>query len=140
MNKIKFKTIILYGIFGLLTTLISWLSYSLLYKYCNLSENASNVLSWLIAVLFAYITNKMFVFKNEVCQIKPVLIEAFKFFSSRLFSGIIEAGGFAFLIHVGFTAGLFGIKGLFAKVIITIIVIIVNYIFTKKILKKEGRL
>ena len=61
----KYKEIIMYLIFGVLTTLVNWFCYAFLTK-SGMEMNISNCIAWLVAVLFAFITNKVFVFESKI--------------------------------------------------------------------------
>lgn len=133
----KYKEQISYLFFGGLTTLVNWIVYTISLKVFGITLEISNVLAWLIAVIFAYITNKLFVFESKNLNFIFTLKELGLFFASRITSGIIEIFGFPFLYYIGLNQSLFGIDGFVAKAFISIIVIILNYIFSKLIVFKK---
>ena len=133
----KYKEQISYLFFGGLTTLVNWIVYTISLKVFGITLEISNVLAWLIAVIFAYITNKLFVFESKNLNFIFTLKELGLFFASRITSGIIEIFGFPFLYYIGLKQSLFGIDGFVAKAFISIIVIILNYIFSKLIVFKK---
>lgn len=135
----KYREIIMYLIFGVLTTLVSLISYSLLIKFLPLSITAASAISWVIAVSFAFVTNKQFVFKSRSREKKTVLKELISFFLARGISGIVEIFLPELLFKVGLSFSLFGVKGLVSKIIVNVIVIILNYIFSKLWVFKKGR-
>ena len=135
----KYREIIMYLIFGALTTLVSLLSYSLFVSLLSLSITAASALSWVIAVSFAFVTNKQFVFKSRSREKKTVLKELVSFFLARGISGIVEIFLPELLFKVGLSFSLFGVKGLVSKIIVNVIVIILNYIFSKLWVFKKGR-
>ncbi len=127
----KHKEILNYLIFGGLTTVISWGSYSLFVKAFGMSISVGNVLSWICAVLFAFVTNKLFVFESKTWQPAVAIREFFSFISARLVTGAIEWVGVPYFSSHGLTQTLFGVKGLWAKIVVSVVVIILNYVFSK---------
>ena len=127
----KNKEIINYLLFGGMTTVVSWGTYSLFVKAIGMSVSAGNVLSWICAVLFAFVTNKLFVFESKTTQPATALREFFSFIGARLATGVIEWVGVPFFSTHGLTHPLFGVKGLLAKIVVSIVVIILNYLFSK---------
>ncbi len=124
----KYKEIINYLIFGGLTTLISIVTYALFAKVFNIDYLISNVLSWIIAVLFAYITNKIFVFESKS---KKNIKEITSFFFFRIVSLLIE------MIILYIFVDMFHIDDLFTKIIAQVIVIVANYVFSKVFVFKK---
>ena len=133
-NKVdikKHKEIILYLIFGGLTFLVNMLTYILLTRVVKADVLVSNCIAWIVAVLFAYITNKFFVFESKETDFKYILKEFRAFVGCRLFSGVVELG----IIFV--MATLMGINDLFVKIVTNIVVIVLNFIFSKLIIFKK---
>mgnify|MGYP000460694992 CR=1 FL=1 len=120
---LKYKEVIMYLIFGVATTLVNWIVYSLLMK--------SNAIAWFTAVVFAYITNKLFVFESRSWNLTAVWKEVVKFFGARIATGVIEIGGLPLLYYIGVKQSLFGVEGFLAKILVSIIVVILNYVFSK---------
>lgn len=123
----KYKEVVMYLIFGVLTTIVSLVSYYLLTITIFNPDNAillqvANVLSWIISVLFAYITNRKYVFESKN---NNILKEVSSFFGSRLITLLLDM----LIMFVGVTL----LKGndKFIKVISQVIVIVSNYIFSK---------
>ena len=121
----KYKEIINYLIFGGLTTLVSIGTYALFTKLFNIDYLVSNVLSWIIAVLFAFITNKLFVFESKSKDKKQVSKEMINFFFFRVVSLGIE------MVIMYTFVDLLSFNDLITKVIAQVIVILSNYIFSK---------
>ena len=128
----KYKEIINYLIFGILTTLVSIGTYAILTKIFNINYLVSNVLSWITAVLFAFITNKLFVFESKSKNKKQVSKEMINFFFFRIVSLGIE------MIIMYIFVDLLSINDLITKVIAQIIVILSNYIFSKVFVFKKN--
>ena len=137
MDKIKeqyfkYKEIINYLVFGGLATVVNFVTYFIVARLMGIDEVLSSGISWFFSVLFAYITNKLFVFESKTDGIKAVLIEMGSFFLARIVSGILcDVGTFALMVKV------FNINDLFAKVVTQIMVVIENYIFSKLIIFRK---
>lgn len=126
----KYEEIINYLIVGGMTTLVSIGVYALFTKCFHINYMIANVISWIISVLFAYITNRIFVFKSKS---ENIVLEIYQFFKYRIFSFLIEI----FLMYV--FVELINIDDMISKVIVQIIVIILNYVFSKLfVFKKES--
>lgn len=153
MSKINSnqKELISYLFWGVMTTAVSWGSYSLfiiLFGSFDTSFSAfgktvpldvffANVLSWICAVLFAFVTNKIFVFNSKSWEKGIVVSEALKFFSSRIITGLFEIVAVPLLIMIGLDQTVFGIEGMAAKVLTSVAVVILNYIFSKIFVFKQ---
>ena len=131
--------VIRYLVMGGLTTLVSWGTYALLARNLGMGITVSNILSWVCAVIFAYLTNKVWVFHSYSWKVGFVLREVALFISARLVTGVIEMDGVPLLVKAGLNQKLFGVKGMLAKVAVSILVVILNYVFSKLIIfrKKE---
>ena len=110
MNKIlkeikelylKYKEVINYLIFGGLATVVNFISYFVFARLIGLDEVISSGLSWLCSVLFAYITNKLFVFDSKTETAKAFLKEMISFFLARIVSGALcDVGTFALMLRL----------------------------------------
>lgn len=121
----RHKAILIYLLFGGLTTLVSFAIYWLGYHWLQLSAATSNAAAWIIAVLFAFFTNKPFVFHSHDWRWKVLFPELLKFIGCRVVSGILET---AFL---GITVDLLAWNGLIMKIAVSVVVVILNYIASK---------
>lgn len=130
---IKYKEIINYLIFGVLTTLVSLLTYYLLvYTFLNpnnpIELQIANIISWITCVTFAYITNRKYVFNSKD---KNIIKEIIKFYSSRLSTLFIDMLiMFIFVTKLNFNDKII-------KIIVQIIIIILNYILSKLLVFKK---
>ena len=88
----KYKEIINYLIFGVLTTLVNYFSYIILTKVLNIDYLVSTVIAQIISIIFAYVTNKMFVFKSKNLSKKEFFREMFSFFGFRILSLFLDMG------------------------------------------------
>ena len=127
----KYKQIILYLFFGVTTTVVNWCIYVPLYEILRVDMTLSNAIAWLGAVLYAFITNKLFVFESRSMAGKVLLQEGIKFFGSRAFSGVVEILLPTGLYAIGLNQALFGIEGGVAKALVSVLIIVLNYIFSK---------
>ena len=92
IKKVCTKEVILYGVFGILTTLINWGAFALLTRFANMEKNLANAIAIILAVLVAYATNKDLVFHSKATGIKEKFIEFWKFILGRAFTMILEFG------------------------------------------------
>ena len=133
---IKYQEIISYLIFGVLTTVISLATYYLL-VYTILDPNKgfelqiANIISWIVAVTFAYFTNRKYVFKSNK---EKRLKEAFNFYLSRLSTLLIDM----FLMWLLVTKLSFNDKVI--KMIVQVVVIVLNYVFSKFLVFRKKNL
>ena len=127
----KYEEIINYLIVGGFTTIVSLGSFALLIKVLNVNYLYANVISWILAVLFAYFTNKIFVFKSKRDKFSDNLKEVGKFFSSRIFTLIVDYALMILFIE------LFKIDEVISKLIVQIIILTLNYVLSKIIVFKK---
>lgn len=137
----KYKEIILYIIFGGLTTVVNYIIYFTCTKALHIGWSPATVVAWVGAVLFAYVTNRIWVFESRANGFVPVLVEFIKFIGARLLSLGMEWVTLKLLLDIlhmdaflwhDLPAGEF-----IAKTIAQIIVIIANYIFSKWIVFRK---
>ena len=129
-NKLLNKETIMYLIFGVLTTVVDYLAYCLL-RVADTNYMLANVISWILAVIFAFITNKLFVFKSNKKDKNTIIHELSSFFSARIFSLVFS------LIFIYTTVSLLGMNDLISKIISSIFVVVMNYVFSKKYIFKD---
>ena len=121
----KYWDILSYLFFGGLTTLVNFLVYFPLHNWLSLSATFSNVIAWAVAVAFAYVTNKPFVFRSHDWSWKCVGPELAKFVSCRIGSGLLETA----IIFV--TVDCLTWDGNLMKIITSVLVVILNYVASK---------
>lgn len=129
----KYRELIVYFITGVLTTLVNWVVYALCVQTIGWSVAVSNALAWIAAVVFAYITNKLWVFQSYSWKPGFILREALLFVSSRILTGIFEIAAVPLLVRLGLSQPFFGVKGMWAKILVSVIVMVLNYVFSKLI-------
>ena len=127
----KQSELISYAIFGVATTVVSMVVYGVCNSAFEMHYLISNIISWVLAVAFAYITNKMFVFKTRGMGFAQLKREITLFVSARLASLGIEELGLFILI------GLIGWGEILAKLVMQVVVIVLNYIFSKLVIFKK---
>lgn len=135
----KYKEIITYLVFGVMTTAVNFIVYSLCVGALSIEMTASNAIAWVVAVAFAFVTNKLFVFGSRTRSVSGVAYEAFTFVGARLLSGVLEVFCPTMLVFIGLDAQLFGVDGFVAKVVVSVVVIILNYVFSKLIVFRKKK-
>lgn len=128
---IKNKELVNYLFFGGLTTAVSWAAYALGVGAMGLPITAGNIFSWVCAVSFAFVTNKLWVFDAKSWAWPQWGREAVAFVGGRVFSGLVELGGLPLLMKLGLDQTLFGVEGFVAKIAVSVVVIILNYFLSK---------
>lgn len=119
----KRRELLLYVFFGLLAFIVSMTTFWLFYQVLGINELIANVLSWICAVLFAFLTNRKWVFSSS--ESKGFLQQMVSFFAGRLATLGIEE-----LILLVFIT-LLGLPGLPVKFFAQVVVTILNYLFSK---------
>ncbi len=143
---IKYKEVLLYLIFGGLTTLVSIFSFWLFDLFIpSKLYLITNVISWVLAIIFAFVTNKLFVFESKKWGKAELNSEIPKFLGARAFSLIIEELGLILFIDllkfskISTTVIGFEVTGnLIAKATMAVIVIALNYFFSKFMIFKKS--
>lgn len=128
----KYEEALMYLFFGVLTTVVSFVSAGISkagLEVLGFGENivsvGSTVFSWICAVTFAYITNKLWVFDSKVKEKKALLSEAVSFYGGRVFTLIVET----VMMWVGYS--LIGINYWVTKIAANVVVLILNYVISK---------
>ena len=128
---VKYGDALSYLFFGGLTTVVTYVVYLPCYNLLGLSASVSNVIAWAAAVLFAFLTNKPFVFKSHDWSAKTVWPEFTKFVGCRIGSGVMETA----IIFV--TVDLFCWNGNWVKLATGVLVVILNYFASKFLVFKK---
>ncbi|MCC0674004.1 GtrA family protein [Clostridioides sp. ES-S-0145-01] len=127
----KHKETILYLFFGAFTTLVNIVSYLFFTRVISFDFMVANALAWILAVLFAYVTNKFFVFESRRVELMFLFKEFLSFVSFRLISGIIE------MVIMYLMVDLLFVNDLIVKIFTNIVVIVLNYLFSKMIIFRK---
>ncbi len=128
---LKYKEPIMYLIFGVLTTFVNIVSYTISTKLFYINYQISNIISWILSVTFAFITNKIFVFESKNYTFKTVVKEGLSFYGFRLASLIFEMSIMVVMVSI------FRVNDLISKVVSNVLIIIINYIFSKLFIFKN---
>ena len=124
---LKYKEIIMYLIFGVLTTVVNIAVYYIMANGLQIHYLISNIVAWFLSVLFAYVTNRKYVFESKSEQI---IKEMTSFFGARLATGAMD------MVLMWLFVGLHILPDFVAKVITNVIVIVANYILSKLVVFK----
>jgi putative flippase GtrA len=124
IKKVVNRETISYTVAGVLTTIVNFATYEGLY-IMGIPNLTANAIAWLVAVTFAYVVNKINVFESKSHSLTDELAKITKFFGARLVTlGIEQLGMYIFIDRLGF-------QHLLVKAAIAVIVIILNYVFSK---------
>ncbi len=121
----RYYDLIIYLVFGVLTTVVNYLVYLPCYNLLGINASFSNLIAWVVAVIFAFLTNKPFVFRSHDWSANVVVPELIKFVGTRIGSGGLETG-ILFL-----AVDLLGMNGNVWKLLTSVLVVILNYIGSK---------
>lgn len=165
-KKKNLKEIVLYLIFGVATTLVNLIVYLLFNNLIfnrffskNTAMTAASAVAWFLAVLFAFVTNKLIVFKSKEKTARILISELLSFYASRGLTGLLEIFVPTLLVNAGITFTLLGNEGIFPnalrdsgfiyttlsdeglvpKMIVAVVVIILNYVFSKLIVFRKKK-
>ena len=127
----KYWDVLSYLFFGGLTTIVNFVVYFPCYHWLGISAAVSNVIAWVVAVAFAYLTNKPFVFKSHDWSLQTVGPELVKFVGCRIGSGVMETA----IIFV--VVDQLGGNGILWKVVTSVLVVILNYVASKLLVFKK---
>ena len=94
-------------------------------------------MSWLCATAFAFVTNKLWVFRSKSWNKKIVFTELSKFVSARMATGIFELIAVPLLVKIGLNQTILDVEGMFSKILVSIIVVILNYLLSKIFIFKK---
>lgn len=125
------KSFIFYGIFGVFTTIVNLVVYHLCYYQAGMSNTLSNVFAWIMAVTFAYLTNKSLVFGSKSWAWSVLCKEVPAFVSCRLATGVMD------LVIMYLCVDILGWHAMLMKFISNVLVILLNYVFSKLVIFKK---
>ena len=123
-------TVVMYLVFGVLTTLVDWVVYRAL-RLSGLGYMFSNVAAWVAAVIFAFATNKFMVFNSKSVDRLVIIKEFISFVGARVFSLLLQLAGIELMI------GYANINEYIAKAVMTVVVVVCNYVFSKLFIFKD---
>ena len=129
----KYKSLILYIFFGICTTFVNIGSFWLMSHVFDFKTVFSSVVSWILSVVFAYITNRKWVFEAKATGLKNLFREIYSFFACRFATGVLDC--FIMFLFVD----IFEFNDMIIKVISNIIVVVLNYVSSKIFVFKNAR-
>ena len=129
---IKYREVISYLFFGGLTTVVNYAAYLLTAPFFN-TTTIPTAIAWVLAVIFAYVTNRIWVFHSKAKGLGPVLGEMVRFFGCRGVSFVLD------LLCMRVGVGTLGINDMVMKFLSNVIVVIVNYVFSKLIVFRKPK-
>ena len=130
---LRYRDMIAYLFFGVVTTLVNLLVYYLCYELWHMANTPSVVIAWILAVLVAFLTNKPFVFRSHDWSAKVLLPETVSFFSCRLGTGVLELG----LMYL--TVDLLHWNGMLMKLLVNVLVVLLNYVGSKLLVFRKKK-
>lgn len=126
----RYSEYVRYAIFGVLNVFVTWIAYAV-FVIIGIDPVISNGLSWVVGVIVAFICNKLWVFRSTSMERGVVGREAVKFFGERIFTGIFAIVAFYVLYNMGINQFIFGLEGFYAKIITSVLEIILNFVISK---------
>lgn len=132
IEKLYANSVVRYIFFGGCTTLVNLISFYILRK-CGVQLTVANVISIILAILFAYVVNSRFVFQDKCETLKDHILPFIKFISARLVTMVIEVGGVWLLVEVMHMNDMLG------KFLTQFIVLALNYVFSKFFVFTTGK-
>ena len=134
----KYEELIIYVIFGAMATAVDWLVYLPLYNWMQWPDflapwtaTISKAISWFVAMLFAFFTNKTFVFKSRSWSARVAWPEFMKFAGCRIGSGLLD------MAAIMLTVDILGWNGNLMVVLVAVVIALINYFCTKILFKKS---
>lgn len=127
----KYRDIIAYGFFGVCSTLVNIGMYWILARATGIPIMLSTVLAWIIAVLFAYLTNHFFVFRSKTTSFEGMFREVVSFFGCRLGTEVIDI--VAMIVFVS----ILEMNDMIVKTVANVVVIVANYVASKLFIFKQ---
>lgn len=128
----KYKGPLLYLFFGGLTTLINIVVYAICANQLHMYYQLANFIAWFASVVFAFLTNKVWVFGSHYTTVKNFFGELISFFFYRGLSYFIDA----FIMYLG--VSVLAQNGTLTKLVDQIVIVVLNYFFSKFLIFKEG--
>ena len=128
----KYKSLISYAFFGVCTTVINLVAYYLCSHILSLTTVVSTVIAWIVAAIFAYVTNKLWVFECKSWEKQVLIKEIPSFFACRILTGVLDIAIMAIFVDV------LHFNDMLMKIISNVLVIILNYIASKFLIFKRS--
>ena len=129
----EYKSLILYIFFGVCTTFVNIVSFWLMVHMFNFRAVSGSIVAWIASVIFAYITNRRWVFQSKARGTKNIFREVYSFFACRLATGVLDC--FVMFLFVD----IFGLDDVIIKILSNIVVVVLNYIASKIFIFKNSK-
>lgn len=130
---IKYKELLLYGIFGVITTLINIVTFNLFYEIMSMPLLVANTLAWILAFLFAFFSNKLWVFESKEWTSSKAIREMLQFLTARLLTLLLDSVIMWLLVDILL------VNSIVSKLISSFITIAVNYLASKFVIFKKSK-
>lgn len=130
---LRYYDLIMYLVFGVMTTAVNYLVYLPCFNMLGLSASVSNMISWVVSVAFAFLTNKPFVFRSHDWSAKVVWPELVKFVGCRVGSGVMET------VILFVTVDTLRWNGNIWKLVTSVLVVVVNYVGSKLLVFRKSK-
>ena len=132
LKKVFSREFITYGIFGVLTTLVNILLFDG-GMVLGITYSLANLIAILGAKVFAYVTNKLFVFRHHCESFRALMLEMVRFVFARGFTGLVDFFGLLFAVEI------LHADAMISKYVLQVIVILLNYVLSKKIIFRSAK-
>lgn len=129
----KYRDFFVYMIFGAMATIINAGLYALFFQIIQISNVSSTIIAWVITLIFAFFTNKFFVYRSNEKRVKYVIKEFYQFFLCRVLSGIFD------VIFMFITVDILSLYPILMKLIAALFVGLINYFGGKLIIFKNRK-
>jgi len=127
----KYKDVIPYLFFGVCTTAVNVASYWVFAHVFHVGTMGSTIVAWILAVLFAYVTNRKWVFHSKASDKKEIMQEIISFLGCRIATGIVDWIGMFVFVEI------IGLHDVIIKFLCNVLVIVLNYLASKLIIFKK---
>ena len=128
-----YRQIVLYVFWGAMTTLVNFAGFFLLHRLLDVNYLVSNVICWVIAVYFAFFTNRYFVFHSTLKGFKPIFLESLVFAGGRLFSLGCE------ILLLALAVECLHFNTLLSKLGVTVLVDVLNFLYSKLVVFRQRK-
>lgn len=130
----KYKEPINYLFFGACATVVNFITFTICFNWFKINDIISQAIAWIVAVIFAYVTNKLFVFEAKTNTKKDFIKEITSFMLGRVFTFLVcDIGTYYFMTRI------LGINEYITKLITQVLTIVLNYAISKLIVFKKNK-
>ncbi len=138
LKSVNNSSIFSYLVFGVLTTAVDWITYKF-FAALGMNYIISNILAWICAVIFAFVSNKLIVFKSKNLEVDFVVKEFISFVAARIFSLLLQLAGIALIVKLlgSYTHLPAHTVEDIAKALMSVVVIVSNFVLSKLLVFKH---